>query len=416
MAFRTLIPSVWSGIAAAAALVMCTAPAQAAAPDNYLINPGDELELDILEDEDPPQRFIVGRDGAVQLPFIGGVEVAAVPVGEARRLIRQTYIEREIFVNPGVELSVAGFRPISVLGDVREPGNFDYQPFMTAEQAAGLAGGPAVSAVNEEARILERRNLEGTLTGLEYDLALTAARYARVQAQIAGAGEVDWAAVPGEVRAAVDRELFAGHSSSETRILHLDLAEAKAQRALLEGAIAAAEQRGAILVQRARVQQAALDLVTAELARMRDLASRGLVPQADVNSDELAVARAEDELLELRERASAAQVQLAGLRGDLSGYDASRSTRLLTEAQQHSNTISKLTAQRAALQDRLRLLQQWMNAAAGLETGLLVQYRARRRSPEGGMDTVELQPFDELLPGDLLVIAVKPPEALEDQP
>ena len=288
-----------------------------AIPDDYIINIGDEIELDILDDNEAPQRFTVGRDGAVQLPFVGGVELANVPVATARQLVRQTYIEREIFVNPSVELSIATFRPVSVLGDVREPGNFDFQPFMTAEQAVGLAGGPAISANNEEARVLERRDLEGVLSNLEYDLAASAAQYARVRAQLAGAESLKWSDVPPVLRAGISRELFEEQKAEEDQIIALEKRDAETRRGMLADALAEAEERVALLKQRERVQTEILEASKAELVRTKEMAGRGLVPKADIPDAERATALAEDNLLQLREQRAGVLVQVANLKSEL---------------------------------------------------------------------------------------------------
>lgn len=380
-------------------------------PEQYIISVGDELELDILDDSEPPQRFIVGSDGAVQLPYIGGVKVSSIRVSDARELVRNTYIDREIFVDPGVELSIASFRPISVLGDVRTPGNYRYQPFMTAEQAVGLAGGPSVSANNEEARVLERRDLEGTLGELEFDLALAAARFARVRAQLADHTELSWSDLPIEIRPFVNRELFDEHKPGEDRIIAIEGRDRKTQRGLLEDAVLEAGKRVEFLSQREVLETQQIDTARAELERVQQLIERGIMPRSEEAQNELNLSDAEDDLLKVREVRSAAIVQAAGLKGELSQFDINRERDLRIEAQQFLNDINKLVETRASIQDRMRLLQQWMNAASGLDTELLVDYQVRRRT-ENGVQTKEASSFDELLPGDMLVIVVKPPEAL----
>lgn len=382
-------------------------------PDSYVINVGDEVELDILDDSDPPQRFSVGRDGEVRLPFIGGVKVASRTVGEARELVRATYVEREIFVNPTVDLSIVGFRPIAVLGDVRSPGNFDFQPFLTAEQAVGLAGGPAISANNEEARVLERRSLEGALNNLEIDLALSAAQYARVQAQLAGKDMLSWSYVPADMRPEINRVSFDEHKVQEDQIIALERQEAETRRRLLADAVAEAENRIRLLERRENVQADVLISAEAELERTREIVDRGLAPRANVSSAERVAAVAEGDLLQLQEQRSAALIQLSELKSQLSRFDSEREQALRTQSQQFLSEINKQIENRASIEDRIRLLDQWMNAAAGMQTELLIRYSVRRRG-EAGVETVSLLPYDELLPGDLLVITIVPPEAMQE--
>ncbi|WP_170423851.1 polysaccharide biosynthesis/export family protein [Ruegeria arenilitoris] len=390
---------------------MVSGDAQATTPDGYLIHVGDELELDILDDNDPPQRFTVGRDGEVQLPFIGGLQVASVAVGEARDLIHRTYVEREIFINPSIELSIASFRPISVLGDVRDPGNFDYQPFMTAEQAVGMAGGPSISANNEEARVLERRNLKGMLNSLEYDLALVAAQYARAQALLKGEDSLSWSNLPNDLRPGVNRELFDEHKASEDQVIAIETRNATTQRESLTQALAEADNQIAILRERETVQRQIVDVSKRELDRMFDLAGRGLIPKFDVRRFELSVSRAESDLLDQRERQSEAMMEQATLKGRLSQFDSDLEQRRLTETQRYWNEINKLISNRESIEDRLSLLDQWVAAASGLETEVLLEYQVRRRESDG-VQNLRLKPHDELAPGDMLVVVMKPPEML----
>ncbi|WP_282119261.1 polysaccharide biosynthesis/export family protein [Ruegeria atlantica] len=385
--------------------------AHASTPDGYLIHVGDELELDILDDNEPPQRFTVGHDGEVQLPFIGGLQVASIAVGEARDLIQRTYVQREIFVNPSIELSIASFRPISVLGDVREPGNFDYQPFMTAEQAVGLAGGPSISANNEEVRVLERRNLKGMLNSLDYDLALVAAQYARVQALLKGEASLSWSNLPPDLRPGVNRELFEEHKASENQVITIETQNARTQRASLTQALTEAENQVSIMQEREKVQRQIVSVSKLELTRMLDLVERGLIPKFDVRRFELDVSRAESDLLDQRERQSEAMIERASLEGRLSQFDSDLEQQRLTETQRYWNEINKLTSNRESIEDRLALLDQWVAAASGLETEVLLEYQVRRREG-GGVQKLRLESGDELSPGDLLVIVMRPPELL----
>ncbi|MEZ5797649.1 MAG: polysaccharide biosynthesis/export family protein [Paracoccaceae bacterium] len=390
-------------------LTVTIAQAQAASPDGYRITIGDELELDILDDTDPPARFVVGSNGQLQLPYIGGIRVEGVTLGEARQLIADAYVQREIFIAPTVELSIASFRPIFVLGDVRTPGKYDYQPFLTAEQAAGLAGGTVISANNEEARVLERRSLEGTLAGLDAELGRLAAQYARVQAQLKDETEASWSDVPDAVKDIIAREVFDALKPSEDDIIALDRSNRETARALTEDAATEAESRIALIDQRESVLKDSLTNRQDELKRVQDLMERGLTTQATVSEAERAVAAQENEILILQEQRSSAMVQLNDLRSQLLQSDTAWEKALITEAQEYRSNIEKLMSQRVSIEDRLLLLQQWMSAGSGALADLGVSYTVRRRT-ETGVTDLEIEGSDELVPGDQLLIAIIPPE------
>lgn len=383
-----------------------------AIPDEYMISAGDELELDILDDSEPPQRFIVGGDGNIQLPYVGRLQVASLSIGQARDEVRRIYMEREIFVDPGVELSIASFRPISVLGDVREPGNYDYQAYMTAEQAAGLAGGISVSTDNEESRVLERRSVEGALNSLQFDLALASARLARATAQLAERETIEWTDLPVDLRAWVDRDMFNEHKPDEDMIISIDARDFRTRRALLDDGVSEAARRAELLDQREALLVQQVEIAGTELERVVTLTERGLVPPSELANARGNAVQAENVLLQLREDRSEALVQAAELRRELSQFDAVRERELRMQTQNFSNEINKLVTERNSQVDRLRLLQQWMNAANSLDADLLVEYRVRRRSSDG-LTTEKISASETLHPGDTLLIMVKPPESLE---
>lgn len=84
----------------AVAVWLATPPGPAAAKDVYRINVGDQVEVDILDDREPPVQVLVGGEGDIQLPLIGGVTVAGLTVAQARQAVRDTYAEREIYRDP----------------------------------------------------------------------------------------------------------------------------------------------------------------------------------------------------------------------------------------------------------------------------------------------------------------------------
>jgi len=224
----------------------------------------------------------------------------------------------------------------------------------------------------------------------------------------------EWSDVPPEIRPGINKEFFDEHKLKEDQIIDLEAKDVETRRRLLTDATAEANQRIDLLEQRQAVLTTVLEVTREEHLRVQDLANRGLVAQSSVTSNELKVSLAESQLLQLREQRSAARVQLANINSQLSQFDSDRKRKLLTDSQRYWSEINKLTSNMASLEDRMRLLQQWMNAATGLDTEFLLEYQVRRRNGES-ISNIILKPYDELLPGDLLVIVVRSPESLEER-
>jgi hypothetical protein len=92
----------------------------------------------------------------------------------------------------------------------------------------------------------------------------------------------------------------------------------------------------------------------------------------------------------------------------VSDLEASRELRLLSALQDQSREVARLSAERASLIDRLGLLGQWIDASATGEAQVRIDYHIRRRSRGEAIRTVEVDAFTEILPGDLLVVTLRP--------
>ncbi len=402
------LSSVFRLIAVALSILIA---APVVAQDGYLLKIGDELELDILDDSDPPQRFVVGSDGAVRLPLLGGLEVVNLSLEEARELIRETYVTRQIFVNPMIDLSIAAYRPIFVTGDVRNPGFYEFRLFISAEQALGLAGGPVVPVNNAETRVLERRALEGSLSAVEADLARYATEFARVRAQVQGGDEVRWEDLPAPVRPFINQDAFLALKPVEDEIIILERRDHETQTRLLHEAIAETETELALLRERESAQVTTAERAQADIARGQELADRGIQAAGTLSQLHRISAEAEDLLLQIRTQQTAARRRLGDLQREASRLESNREQRLLSEGQSLWSEIAKLESNRQSIIDRLDLLRQWISSAANAELEARVEYRVRRRAPEG-VNTFDIDGLAELLPGDLLIVTVRPPDVV----
>lgn len=131
-------------------------PATAA---DYLLSPGDTLELVVLDVFREPQKAAIGIDGLVSFPLVGDVRAAGRTLKDVRSDIRDALTRqplRRARAEPGsstsgsstysitpndVSLQIAEFRAVYVSGDVAHPGQVTYRPGLTVRQAVAMAGG-----------------------------------------------------------------------------------------------------------------------------------------------------------------------------------------------------------------------------------------------------------------------------------
>jgi len=101
------------------------AAAHPAAPSasDYQVGPGDVLEILVYGNEDLSRIPTVQTNGAIVLPLLGEVQVAALTVAEVQRKITNL-LAKDYLVSPQVEVKVREYQSqyVSVVGEVNAPG------------------------------------------------------------------------------------------------------------------------------------------------------------------------------------------------------------------------------------------------------------------------------------------------------
>lgn len=99
--------------------------------DNSKIFPGDKLNVTVVtgtETRQPvPWEVSVTQDGAAEVPLIGPVQVVGSDVRQAQQLFRNASIQRGIFRQPSISVSLAERQTnrVSVMGAVENPGTYE---------------------------------------------------------------------------------------------------------------------------------------------------------------------------------------------------------------------------------------------------------------------------------------------------
>jgi polysaccharide export outer membrane protein len=127
-------------------LMLATAPMALAQAAGYLIQPGDELAITVLEDDTLNRQTLVLPDGRISVPLAGSVQAAgrsveAVESTIADRLASNFAVRPSVFVSVVSVTDLVETFPIYVIGQVGEPGQREVEPGTTLLQAIALSGG-----------------------------------------------------------------------------------------------------------------------------------------------------------------------------------------------------------------------------------------------------------------------------------
>lgn len=132
----------------------------------YTLGVGDTVRINVYGQEEMSQEYTVEPDGVISLPLAGTIGAAGYSAREVEQAI-VTKLHPDYMVNPKVSVEVIGFRSMYVLGEVQQPGKYEYVPNMTVMQAVAIAGGYTYRAAENSAEVT--RHVKGALNTFTVD-------------------------------------------------------------------------------------------------------------------------------------------------------------------------------------------------------------------------------------------------------
>ncbi len=137
------------------------------APDNYLLGPGDEVQLKVWGPVDFNSSLTIDRNGQVNLPKVGVVTLAGVAVRDLDKTL-QGHLGK-VFTNFRASATLGRLRGIQVyvVGQALQPGTFHLSSLSTLVNALFASGGPNA---NGSMRNIQLKRAGKTVTTLDlYD-------------------------------------------------------------------------------------------------------------------------------------------------------------------------------------------------------------------------------------------------------
>lgn len=137
------------------------------APDNYVLGPGDEVQLQVFGPQDFDASLTLDRNGQVSLPKVGTVALAGVAVRDLEKTM--THHLGKVFANFKVSATLGRLRSIQVyvVGQAHQPGTYLLSSLSTLVNALFASGGPSA---NGSMRSIELKRAGKTVTTIDlYD-------------------------------------------------------------------------------------------------------------------------------------------------------------------------------------------------------------------------------------------------------
>jgi polysaccharide export outer membrane protein len=127
----------------------------------YHLGAGDQIRVITYDEPQLSNTFIVGSDGVIEFPLVGRINAEGMTPGGLAAQLGKDLQAGKLLSNPSVSVEIAQYRPISVLGEVNHPGQYQFEPGMTMLDAVALAGGFTYRAVTDHAGDLRHDSANG---------------------------------------------------------------------------------------------------------------------------------------------------------------------------------------------------------------------------------------------------------------
>lgn len=122
----------------------------------YRLGSGDDLRITVFGQDDLSGEYNVSGNGTISVPLVGQIEVVNLTTSESEAKITRA-LAGGYLRNPRVNVEVTNYRPYTILGEVRSPGQFPYRSGLTVIEAVAQSGGFTYRA-NEKVVLIKSKD------------------------------------------------------------------------------------------------------------------------------------------------------------------------------------------------------------------------------------------------------------------
>lgn len=139
-------------------------------PAEYVLGPGDTLDVQLIGERGGRYTLTVNRDGTVDFPSLGPIAVAGMKFPAARDMLEKSVTEQMIGMRASVSMGTLRSIRVFVLGEAERPGSYTVSGLSTMTNALFASGG--VKPVGSLRDIQLKRNGQVVARLDLYDLLL----------------------------------------------------------------------------------------------------------------------------------------------------------------------------------------------------------------------------------------------------
>ncbi len=105
------------------------------------LNNGDQLHVFVFGVEPLTKDIFIDSNGNITLPLIGEIKASGLRKEELEAVITDELSKGGFYKNPNVTVELIALQPFFILGEVRNPGRYDFQTDLNVFKVVAIAGG-----------------------------------------------------------------------------------------------------------------------------------------------------------------------------------------------------------------------------------------------------------------------------------
>jgi polysaccharide export outer membrane protein len=399
---------------AALGLALLSAPVPCRA--EYLLSPGDVIEITVAGMPDLKQRAPIQLDGTITLPMVGSIVAAGststdvqarAEMALASKVIRQTTPDgrdRIVLIQPGdVAVAVVEYRPIYVNGDVFQPGQHPYRPQMTVRHAIALSGGVSTVRGRSATMGVEVVEVDREYRTTVLALAKEHVHAWRLTAELEGSEDIKEQRL---VDAPIPAATLSEYLRIESSYLNIRLVEYRNEKVHLQNAARLAGEQIETLTTQEKQEAQGLQSDIDELDRINKLYGSGSLISPRVTEARRALLLSSTRRLQTTATLSQVKQQREELLFRLEKLDTQRRLEVLRDMNESQARVAELRTRLEAAAQKLQVFGRIISADA-TSTGARPEITIIRRSGEG-WDRLSVSEDADLLPGDAIEVVARP--------
>ena len=123
----------------------------------YQLGSGDRIKISVFGQDDLSMEVRLPDVGTINYPFLGEIKLVGLTADEVEKKIYAGLLG-DYLVNPSVSVAIVEYRPFFIDGEVKRPGGYPYQPGLSVNKAAALAGGYTERAARDKITIIREKD------------------------------------------------------------------------------------------------------------------------------------------------------------------------------------------------------------------------------------------------------------------